>query len=272
MILGTSSPLTHNSPKEWAKKHKDLGLRAINFPLTVLDDEALIDEYAAEAKANDLVIAEVGVWRNPLDLDPLASEKAIFYTIGQLKLADRINARCCVNILGARGSRWDGAYKANFSSETWDLGVRTIQRIIDEANPKNTFFTIESMPWMYPTGPDEYLQLLEDVDRERFAVHLDIFNWMYSVKRYFNNEEFIDECFEKLGKHIKSCHLKDVKLQEEYTLNFKETYPGNGEINIKHLIDTALKYDSDMSFIIEHLNTDEEYLSSVEYIKKLMNS
>ncbi|MDR0886220.1 MAG: sugar phosphate isomerase/epimerase [Clostridiales Family XIII bacterium] len=272
MRLATSSPLEHSSPKEWATKHKSLGLGAINFPLTCEDDDTLISEYVKEAKKNDLLIAEVGVWRNTLDINEEARENAIQYAIGQLELADRIGARCCVNILGARGSRWDGAYKDNFTKETWKLGVKTIQNIIDEVNPKNTYFTIESMPWMFPTGPDEYLQLLESVDRDRFAVHMDVFNWITTPRRYFFNEKLVYECFEKLGEYIKSCHLKDVKMEDDYTLFFRETNPGNGGINIKHLIEKGLSFDEDMPFIIEHLNTDEEYLQSVAYIKNLLVS
>ncbi|MFT8342017.1 MAG: TIM barrel protein [Clostridium beijerinckii] len=270
MRLGTSSPLKHSSPKEWAMKHKTLGLGSINFPLSYKNDDALIDEYVKEAKKNNLVIAEVGVWRNTLDLNEDARKKAIEYAVGQLELADSIGSRCCVNIIGARGPRWDGAYKDNFTKETWKLGVKTIQEIIDEVNPKNTYFTIEPMPWMFPTGPDEYLQLLEAVDRDRFAVHMDIFNWITTPRRYFFNEEFICECFEKLGEHIKSCHLKDVKMEDDYTLFFRETSPGNGGINIKHLIEQGLSFDENMPFIIEHLNTDEEYLNIVTNIKALM--
>lgn len=270
MRLGTSSPLEHSTPKEWAVKHKTLGLKAVNFPLSYKEENTLIDAYVKEAEKNNLMIAEVGVWRNTLDLDKDARKEAIKYTVGQLELADRIGSRCCVNILGARGPRWDGAYKDNFSKETWKLGVKTIQEIIDAVNPRNTYFTIESMPWMFPTGPDEYVQLLESVDRERFAVHMDLFNWITTPRRYFLNEEFINECFEKLGEHIKSCHLKDVRMEKDYTLFFRETSIGNGGINIRYLIEKALSFDNSMPFIIEHLNTDEEYLNSVAKVKTLI--
>ncbi len=251
-------------------KHKALGLGAVNFHLSYEDDETLIDEYVKEARNNDLVIAEVGVWRNTLDLNEAARKETMKYAVGQLELADRIGSRCCVNIIGARGPRWDGAYKENFTKETWELAVRTIQQIIDEVNPKNTWFTIESMPWMFPTGPDEYLKLLESVDRDRFAVHMDVFNWITTPRRYFFHEEFISECFEKLGKHIKSCHLKGVKMEDDYTLFFRETSVEDGGINTKHLIETGLSFDKNMPFIIEHLHTDEQYLNSVAHIKSLM--
>lgn len=270
MRLGTSSPLAHTTPEDWAQRQQSLGLQAVNFHLTCGDAPALVDATVAAAQAHGLTIAEVGVWRNMLDPDEDRRQAAIRYTIGQLELADRIGARCCVNILGARGPRWDGAYKQNFTRETWQLGVQTIRQVIDAVNPKNTYFTIESMPWMYPTGPDEYLRLLEDVGRDRFAVHLDVFNWITTPQRYFFNQEFVDECFEKLGPFIKSCHLKDVRLEGEYTLRLRETCPGDGGIDLLHLIRTAERCDPDMPFIIEHLDSDEAYLQSIAHVRKLL--
>lgn len=271
MKLGTSSPLFHTSPKHWAEKHKKLGLEAVNFSPNCRDDKELVREYARQADLYGLTIAEVGIWKNPLSINVVEREEGLKYSIGQLALADEIGAGCCVNIMGARGSRWDGAYKENFSKETWDLGVKTIRKIIDEVKPKNTFFTIESMPWMVPTGPDEYLKLIDAVERDEFAVHLDLFNWITTPERYFYNEEFIDECCEKLGAKIKSCHIKDVKMEQPYTLHFTETYPGNGGVNIKYLIEKVCEYNPDMTFIIEHLTTDEEYLESVAYVKGLFS-
>ena len=270
MRLGTLPPLTHTCPKDWAEKQKKLGLSSINFHLNCEDDANLLDEYVKAAHENELMMAEVGVWRNTMDPDTDSRKKAISYAIRQLELADRIGARCCVNILGAVGPRWDGAYKDNFSKETWKKGINMIREIIDAVNPQNTYFTIESMPWMIPESPDDYVRLLEDVERDRFAVHLDVFNWIKTPKRYFYNEEFIDECFEKLGKKVRSCHIKDVKMEENYTLAFTETYPGNGNVNIRHLIEKAMTFDPDMPFIIEHLDTDEEYIKAVQYVQNLM--
>jgi sugar phosphate isomerase/epimerase len=271
MILAVSSPLRHRGPEDWAKTHASLGLGAVNFHLTCEDDPEVVDAYVQEAQRSGLVMAEVGIWRNTLAPDEDERRAALKFAAGQLELADRIGARCCVNILGSRGKRWDGACRENYSHETWDMGVKMIRGIIDAVNPKNTWFTIESMPWMIPDWPDQYLELLEAVDRDRFAVHLDVFNWMTSPKRYFYNEEFVDECFEKLGKYTRSCHLKDVRLEEEYTLNFRETAPGTGGVNIAHLIRRAEEYDPEMTFVIEHLDTDEEYIKSIAYVKNLMD-
>ena len=132
----------------------------------------------------------------------------------------------------------------------------------------NTYFTLEPMPWMIPTGPEDYLRLIDEVNRDRFAVHMDIINMTNSADRYFDAEEFIDKCASLLGSRIRSCHIKDIHLKQEYTIQLEECAPGCGEYPLKHYVEKMHAIDPDMPIILEHLNTDEEYIRYMEYIKK----
>lgn len=268
MRLGTSSPLSYGSAEEWAKKQAELGCAAVVFPVQSNESESKICEYKAAAEKHGLMIAEVGIWRNALATDEEERRKNMDYCVEQLRMADFIGARCAVNVAGAFGPRWDGHYKANFTDDAWKQTVRMIQDIIDRANVKNTFFTLEPMPWMIPTSPKEYLRLMEMVDRDRFAVHLDGINMINSAERYFYAEEFIDECVELLGDKIRSCHIKDVHLKEEFTLQLEECAPGIGEFPLRHYAARLNELDSDMPIILEHLNTDEEYIKYLGFLKE----
>lgn len=84
---------------------------------------------------------------------------------GNFKLSWRERISFCAGALIDRSSpRWDGGYRGNFSKELWGMAVGMIREIIDTARPKRTKFSIESMPWMIPSSPDEYLRLLEEVN------------------------------------------------------------------------------------------------------------
>lgn len=272
MRLGISTSLSGLSPEKWAKKLSEAGLKSVVFPVDCTAPDSLIDEYVKAASEADLTIAEVGIWRNAISPDEKTAKDNLEYSIKQLLLADRINACCCVNVTGSTGERWDGGYKENYSKETWDKVVKMVKTIIDEARPKNTFLTMEPMPWMIPDGPDMYLNLLEDVCRERFAVHMDIINMINSPERFFFHEEFLEEVFEKLGGKIKSCHLKDICLLPEYTFRLKECAPGEGTFNFEKYVELANSKNPQMPMIIEHLKDDEAYFKSVEYmLKRLKN-
>ena len=272
MYLGISSALKHGSPEEWASKHKALGLETVVFPVSCEEGEDAIMDYKKAADEAGLTIAEVGIWRNTLASAPDERKRWINYAIQQLRMADAIGAACCVNVVGTPyGPRWDGGYRDNFSQELWDMAVRMIQLIIDTARPKHTKFCIESMPWMIPSSPDEYLRLIEDVDRAEFGTHLDVVNMITTPRRYFYNDEFLEECFQKLHGTIVSCHLKDVMLKQEYTFQLQECACGEGTLNIEEYAQLATAENPHMPMIIEHLTTDEEYVASVRYVRERLS-
>lgn len=273
MNLGVSSRLEHSTPDEWAAKHRALGLKCVNFPVDYLAGEDVYMAYKQAADRAGLQIAEVGVWRNTLAADPAERAKWIDYAVGQLCMADRIGATCCVNVVGTPyGPRWDGGYRQNFSQELWQMAVAMIRQIIDTAQPVHTKFSIESMPWMIPSSPDEYVRLIEDVDRPQFGTHLDVVNMITSPERYFFNDRFLDECFAKLRGTICSCHLKDIRLKEEYTFQLEECACGEGTLDLVRYMRLAEAENPSMPMIIEHLTTDEEYAASVSYVQTLHQS
>lgn len=268
MLLGLSSPLAHESPQQWAAQMKALGCGSVVFPLDYTAPDSLIAEYADATERQGLVIAEVGIWRNVLAADLHERRAARERAIGQLRLADELGAKCCVNVAGTMAAaRWDGGCRENFSQKTWDETVLAIQHIIDTVRPQRTKFTIEPMPWMFPSGPDEYLALVQAVDREAFAVHLDLVNMVNTPRRYFFLDEFMEECLAKLGPYTSSCHLKDVYLREEYTFQLVETACGQGTLNLEKYIRLINQVDPQMPVIIEHLDTDREYLDSLAYVQ-----
>ena len=46
----------------------------------------------------------------------------------------------------------DGPYRENFTEETWRDMVKSIQEIIDDVKPQNTFYTIEPHALDVPNG------------------------------------------------------------------------------------------------------------------------
>lgn len=273
MILGISSGLAHDGAKEWASKQKELGCGAVVFPIDYRAGRQEIRDYAEAAADANLVIAEVGVWRNLIAVNEKEREEAHEYAVGQLAMADEIHANCCVNIAGASsGDRWDGASADNFSDEAWHKTVESIQKVVDDVKPRNTKYAIETMPWMIPTGPDEYLKLLCDVNRTEVGVHIDIVNMINCPERYFFQRKFMDECFEKLAGKILSCHLKDISLRQEYTFQLRETSCGDGNLDLDYYVELATKENKMMPMIIEHLNSDEEYINCVRYVQKRLGN
>ncbi len=258
-----------SDPYAWVAALKNRGYTAAVCPLEDASDPDRVAAFRKAARDMDVVIAEVGAWSNPLSPNKVERQKALDLCRDRLALAEMIGARCCVNIAGSVGETWDGPCPADLTAETFDLIVQTVRGIIDQVQPSRTFYTLETMPWMYPDSPDSYLRLIEAVDREQFAVHLDVVNMVNCPTRYFRNAEFVRECFAKLGPHVKSCHAKDVRLEEGFPLHLKEVRPGLGELDYGALLSEVEKLGLDTPVLLEHLPSDEEYHLAAAYLYKV---
>ena len=254
-------------PVEWIKELKSLGYSAAYCPVKPEASDVMIRSVRQEAEKNNILIAEAGVWNNMLDPDETKRKSAVDKNIAMLQLADEIGARCCVNISGARGEIWDGPYQGNYAKETFGLIVETVRHIIDQVNPKSSFYTLEPMPYMLPDSPDSYLELIKAINRKQFAAHLDPVNMISSPQRYFNNASFIRECFAKLGPYIKSVHAKDIMIMPELTVHLEERRPGLGSLDYSVLLQESSKL-KDIPFMLEHLDKAEDYKLAAEYVRQ----
>ncbi len=259
------------TPEAWIEALKKHGYRAAYCPVDASADQSTRQAYVRAAQQADIVIAEVGAWSNPISPDDTIRKAAIEKCQQQLALADDIGARCCVNIAGARGEKWDGPYVDNFSVDTFDLIVETVRKIIDAVNPKRTFYTLEPMPAIVPDSPDSYLELIEAINHPQFAAHLDPVNMISSPRRYFSNAAFLDECFDKLGPYIKSCHAKDTLIRNPLTVHIDEVRPGLGTLDYVTFLRRANQLDADMPFMLEHLPMSE-YAPSAEFVRQTANT
>ena len=269
MRLGGSVMKPYNSPKEWLAHVKELGYSAVVFPVESTAPLSVIREYEQVCRDNDLLIGEVGAWRNVMARDEKERAANMDWNIRQLELAETVGANCCVNISGSFAEMWDGYHPDLDTKETWDLVVSNTQKIIDAVKPTRTSYSLEPMPWMVPESPEQYLQLLKDVDRPAFKVHLDYCNMLNSIERYRHASEFITHCFDLLGENIVSIHAKDALIvQGALPVNINEIMPGKGSIDLSLVTKLAHQLGDDIPVFVEHLDTHEDYLQAAAAMRE----
>jgi len=268
--LGGPIFIDSEDPVALAKEHRRLGYSAAYCPNATVGDADRIRAIRSAFAAENVVIAEVGAWKNMLDPDPAKRAENLKYVTERLALADAIGARCCVDIAGSfNPDVWYGPDPKNLSKEFLDATVENCRRIIDGVKPTKTTFSIEMMGWNLPDGPDAYLELIRAVGRPAFAVHLDVCNVVNSPARFYDNAALIRECFAKLGKWIVSCHAKDLKWIPEMNIHFEEVIPGRGQIDYATYLRELAKLDVDAPLMLEHLKTAEEYTEGREHIRSV---
>jgi len=258
------------SANEWAEAVHAKGYSAAYCPVNNDASDAKTQSFAAAAAKFDITIAEVGAWNsNPISTDDAERNRSIKFNQAQLALADRIGARCCVNVAGSRSPVWSGPHPDNLSNDTFDMIVESTRKIIDGVNPKRTFYALECMQWVYPDSVDSYKQLIIAIDRKAFAVHIDPVNLINRPSRYFDTAGVIRECFRQLGHLVRCCHAKDVIMSTKAIVHLDEVRPGLGTLDYTTYLTELVRTAPDAPLMLEHLPNEAEYDLAASHIRSI---
>ena len=262
--------LKSEDPQELAREHRRLGYSAAYCPQATAGDTARCRAIEKAFAAENVVIAEVGAWKNMLDVNLEARRANLQYVTERMALAEAVGARCCVDIAGSYSEEaWMGPHPKNFSQECFDATVENCRKVIDAVKPKRSKFAIEMMGWVIPSSPDEYLRLIKAIDRAAFAAHVDVCNMINSPERFYNHGDLIRETFAKLGPWVVSCHAKDLAWDIEMNVHFREVIPGTGKIDYRPYLTELAKLPTDAPLMMEHLKGAEQYHQAAAHIRSV---
>ncbi|MBM3333077.1 sugar phosphate isomerase/epimerase [Candidatus Sumerlaeota bacterium] len=265
--LGAPVFVRTDDPDELAQAHRKVGYRAAYCPKVSLKDTDRIRAISEAYRKHDVVIAEVGRWCNLLDSDAEKRRANLENVTDGLALADAIGALCCVDIAGSFNPKsWSGPDPRNLTDEFFDAAVENARKIIDAVKPRRAKFCYEMMGWSYPDSADSYLKMIKAIDRDGFGVHLDPCNLINSPIRFYRNTDVINECFDKLGKWVVSCHAKDLAWEIEASVHFREVRPGTGSLDYKTFLRRQAELAHQPPLMIEHLSGAAEYDKAREHI------
>ncbi len=265
--LGGPAFAKSQDPEELALAHRALGYGAAYCPGVSLKDSDRIRAITEAFAKHNVVIAEVGRWVNMLDADPVKRQKNIEAVTEGLALAEAVGARCCVDIAGSfHPTSWFGPHPENFTPKFFDAAVENARKVIDAVKPKRAKFSYEMMGWAMPQDADTYLKLIRAIDRPGFAVHLDPCNAVNSPEKFYRNTDLLNECFDKLGQWIVSCHAKDLTWDVEMNVHFREVIPGQGSLDYGTFLRRLAELPSSPPLMMEHLSKPEEYEKGKKHI------
>lgn len=265
--LGAPIFVKTEDPEELARAHRKHNYRAAYCPAVKLDDSSRIRDLSAAFEKHDVVIAEVGRWCNLLDADEDKRRANLKSVIEGLALADEIGARCCVDIAGSFNPKvWYGPHADNLTPKFFDAAVENARRIIDAVKPRRAKFCYEMMGWALPDSADAYLKMLKAIDRPGFAVHLDPCNLINSPDRFYRNTALLNQCFDKLGQWIVSCHAKDLTWDVEMNIHFREVGAGEGSLDYRTFLRRLAELSNSPPLMIEHLPDEAAYLKAARHI------
>jgi sugar phosphate isomerase/epimerase len=243
-------------PADFARAHRAFGYRAAYCPPVAPGDAARLAAIEKAFAAEDVVIAEIGIWRNLIAPEPGARAANLAHACDCLAIADAVGARCAVSYIGSFAPGADYAPDPrNMGRECFDAAVETARRILDTVKPRRAKLALEMMQYSLPDSVDCYLDLIAAVDRPAFAAHVDPVNLVMTPRSYFDTAALVRDIFARLGPHIVSCHAKDILLRHRAALHFDEVMIGDGAMDYRAYLAEVDRLDAPL--MLEHLEGAE---------------
>jgi len=271
MRFGGPVFVTEHDPEAFALAHVQKGYKAAYYPKHLKPGQSgEINAYKEALRKEDILIAEVGAWRNPLALEPEAAKFGKEYFIEKLALADELGARCCVGIVGTWAEEnWYAPSEKNFKEDFFDYAVEVHRSIIDAVKPKHTKMTYELMPFGFLDSAEEYLRFLKALDRKEAGVHLDLTNMITCPRQLFGHREFLTGQMDLLGDAILSIHIKDMRLlPDPLSVMLEEVPMGKGVMDYTYLARYMNRLPRDTTVMLEHLPDEETYDAAAAAFRK----
>lgn len=248
---------------DYVCKLKTKNYRAAYCPDYLKSSEQVreIDELKSTLAENDIVLAEVGAWCNPLSRDVEIAQRAKEYLIDRLKLAEALNATCCVNVMGSASSAfWYAPAAENFTETFRQQCVALYREVIDAVCPVHTRFVFEVMPFCFLDSTDEYFNFISMLDRPAAGVHLDLVNLIHDPRTLYNHREIFDDAVKRLGAQCVSAHIKDITIENvPPNTRLNEVLLGQGEVDLAYMIRCLDQVPGDLPVMLEHLPDEAAY-------------
>ena len=253
------------------RKHKEKGFRAAYAPGISLSDRDKIRAVREAFEKEDVMIAEVGYWKNLLDPDRDKRKTHRETMIEKLSLAEELGACCAVDVLGSYAEKSITYHHAkNFFQDAFDAAVEMARFFIDSVKPKRTFFTYEIFPFNIVDSPEAMRKLIDAVDRKQFGVHLDLVNLINCPRAYYTSEDIMHKCVSLFGNRIVSAHAKDIEMETPaISVILREVIPGQGNLNYHAYLKELHRLSQEVPLMMEHLSSEEEYDISAAYIRSV---
>ncbi|MBN1290523.1 MAG: sugar phosphate isomerase/epimerase [Candidatus Latescibacteria bacterium] len=233
-----------------------------------------LNELRTALKEYDVVIYEVGGYRNILHTDEASRQENLKHLTRCIEAADKIGCPMVGTISGSRcpeSNRWGDNYNVhpdNWTKETWDLLVSGVSQILKDTAGMKAVIGMEAQVTTNIEGPGSHKRLIDDVGNERLKVNLDPTN-MIHLYRYYHTTELINECFDLLGEDIMGCHAKDSYIfPHEQTLHIQEVCPGRGVLDYETYLVRMSRMKWPRTLLPEHIPADQ-FLEAETYIRNV---
>jgi len=247
---------------EMCRRVRELGFSGI-FTRFRANDPRTASKAEAQRVA-DLLAGEgirmyqaTGFWQNMITPDETARAESVRTVQAALRLAGWLGARGIDTGPGSMNP--DGPWfphPYNYTEQAKQQLFKTLNQCKGAAEEAGVFLSLESHQLVTLKTPEVAKEILDTVDSPWVRCDYDSANWI-TLEDIYDTGAALNHHFDVLGKHIVSCHAKDIWIENRLTLHLQDGCPGKGLMDFKTLFRRMEALDPDNPVIAEGNSTEE---------------
>lgn len=198
-----------------------------------------------------------GYWQNMVTPDENRRKEAVRTVQAALRLAGWMGARGIDTGPGSMNPA--GPWFPH--PDNWTLSaqrqlVKTLNECKAAAEDAGVYLSLESHQLVTLKTPEIAREVLDEVNSPWVRCDYDSANWI-TLETVFDTASALNHHFDLLGKHIVSCHAKDIWIENKLALHLQDGCPGKGLMDFKTLFRRMEALNPDYPVIAEGNRTDE---------------
>jgi sugar phosphate isomerase/epimerase len=198
-----------------------------------------------------------GFWQNMVTPDEGQRKEAVQVIRAALRLAGWMGARGIDTGPGSMNP--DGPWfphPYNYTEQAKQQLIKTLNDCKSAAEEAGVFLSLESHQLVTLKTAEIAKEVLDAVDSPWVRCDYDSANWI-TLETIYDTGGALNHHFDTLGRHIVSCHAKDIWIENRLTLHLQDGCPGKGLMDFKTLFRRMEALNPDYPVISEGNSTEE---------------
>jgi len=209
-----------------------------------------------------------GFWQCLVTSDETRRAESVRVLQGALRLAGWLGSRGIDTGPGSMNPRgpwfphpdnWTPAARAQL--------IKSLKECAPVAEDCGVFLSMEGHQLVTLESAEVTAEVLDAVDSPWVTSDYDSANWL-TLKEAFDPTPAINRHFDVLGRHIVSCHAKDVWLEDKLSIHIQDGCPGKGNLDFRTVI-TRMEALSPEYPILPEGNVTEDLPEVVALFRRL---
>lgn len=209
---------------------------------------------AIDASDVDLVQFGIGYRECLFDPDPGVRKGVLGHIRRGIEVAAELEAHACLIRTGSLNPR--GSYCAspeNHRPASRGRLVESLRAVAEGAEADGVTIAIETHLLTIMDSPETNAAILEEVGSPQLNVVMDCVNHFQTLGQVYDSRARLDHIFQHMGPISCLGHLKDLTVRDGLVLHLDEEVPGDGELDLGHLLQLWHGLYPEGYMLLEHL-------------------